>query len=217
MIPTRAFWQKTYEIALDDLAKLIVPNRIILCEGTPGIEGFDAQCYNAIFGNKFPDTLFVSAKGKNDVKNLKPVIQAIAEEAAVIPLIDRDDKTDSEREREKQNGVFVLKRRTLENYLIDDEIIDLLCKEDKGSEKVEHLTQARDSAIDNEDVRSTVKAKKALEKIRLAASDHLAIPYRGEDWKNFVYSCIAPLITPDTRIYQELKTDIFGDHNGHQN
>ena len=217
VIPTRTFWQKTYKIALDDLAELIVPNMIILCEGEPGKKGFDAQCYNAIFGDEFPDALFVSAKGSGNVKNLQPVIQAIAEKAEVISLIDRDNRTDTEREQERQKGVFVLRRRALENYLIDDEIIRLLCREYEGSEKVENLIRARDTKINNEDAGTAVSAKTALEEIRLAAQDHLSIPHPGDKWQSFVYGYIVPLVTPDTEIYRELKTDIFGDGNEYQN
>jgi len=59
---TRAFWRKTLHVALDDLANLVAPGQVILCEGSaksPG-DGFDASCYAAIFGAAFPDTDFMS-------------------------------------------------------------------------------------------------------------------------------------------------------------
>ena len=49
--PDRAFWQTTYRVALDDLADLIAPSNIVICEGkeTAGDTGFDSECYNQIF------------------------------------------------------------------------------------------------------------------------------------------------------------------------
>ena len=34
-VPNRAFWNKAHEIALDDLAALVAPERIVICEGEP--------------------------------------------------------------------------------------------------------------------------------------------------------------------------------------
>ena len=212
VIPTRMFWQKTYQVALDDLAKLVVPDRIVLCEGRPGNDGFDARCYNEIFGNEFTDTQFVSVRGSGDVKNLRPVIQAIAEEAKVISLVDRDDKTDHQREHERQEGTFVLKRRALENYLIDDEIIRLLCEKYKQPQKADDLIKVRDSKLERGNLRND-KAKDAVERIRIVARDDLAIPNSGTTWQSFVCEFMVPLITPDTAIYHELKADVFGDDN----
>ena len=168
--PTNAFWKMIYEIALDDLASLVVPECIILCEGKAGKDGFDAQCYNKIFGNEFPNTLFVSARGKNQVKILVPVIQAIAEGSKVIPLIDRDRHNNTARQNARQEGSFILKRRTLENYLLDDEVLKLLCKKASCPEIVDTLINLRDGNITGGDVRSG-KAKCAAEKIYEAAED----------------------------------------------
>ena len=40
--PNRRFWEQTHKIALDDLAALVVPDRIVICEGSHGSDGFDA-------------------------------------------------------------------------------------------------------------------------------------------------------------------------------
>ena len=33
--PDSAFWNRAYDVALDDLASLVAPERVIVCEGTP--------------------------------------------------------------------------------------------------------------------------------------------------------------------------------------
>ena len=208
--PTRTFWQSMYEIALDDLAALVVPERIILCEGNAGKDGFDAQCYNKIFGNEFPNTLFVSARGKNQVTILVPVIQAIAEGSEVISLTDRDKNNDAERDKALQEGRFMLKRRTLENYLLDDGVLKLLCEKDDCPATVDELISLRDDNIMDGDVRSG-KAKDAAVKIYEAAESRLGIPHPGEIYTTLLTDHFAPLIRPDTAIYEELKSDIFGE------
>ena len=34
--PNRRFWEQTHEIALDDLAALVAPDQIVICEGKHG-------------------------------------------------------------------------------------------------------------------------------------------------------------------------------------
>ncbi len=208
--PTRTFWQSMYEIALDDLAALVVPARIILCEGNAGKDGFDAQCYNKIFGNEFPNTLFVSARGKNQVKILVPVIQAIAEGSTVLSLTDRDRHNADDRERVRQAGSFILKRRTLENYLLDAEVLKLLCEKMGRPEIAGTLISLRNANITGGDVRSG-NAKNAAVKIYEVAEAQLGIEHPGAVHTTFLIEHSAPLITPDTAIYKELKSDIFGE------
>ena len=59
-VPDYSFWSRHYDIALDDLAKLVAPDQVVLCEGAreAGKDAFDAACYNQIFANEYPRTLF---------------------------------------------------------------------------------------------------------------------------------------------------------------
>ena len=34
-LPDRAFWHSAYKVALDDLAALVAPERVVICEGEP--------------------------------------------------------------------------------------------------------------------------------------------------------------------------------------
>ena len=84
--PSREFWERTHQIILDDLAALVAPNLIILCESTHGIQGFDAACYNRIFSEEYPSAKFVSAGGKRELQNYIPVLEAITKGAKVVGL-----------------------------------------------------------------------------------------------------------------------------------
>ena len=74
-MPSRPFWRRTYQIALDDLADLITPEHIVVCEGasTKADKGFDAACYNDLFAEAHPDTLFVSHGNANEVVKSEPL------------------------------------------------------------------------------------------------------------------------------------------------
>ena len=126
--PHRRFWEQTHEIALDDLAALVAPNQIVICEGRHGDEGFDAECYNRIFSEEFPDTKFVSAGGKRDLQNYISVVGAVTKGANVFGLRDLDDETSpTDVARSEKQGIKVLKRGKIEDYLLVDDVLHALC------------------------------------------------------------------------------------------
>src|SRR6187431_1341065 len=74
--PTRDFWERVLSVALDDLASLVAPSTVVICEGTPAGSSVknlehDATCYNIIFAEEFPDAKFISGG------NAKEVIPAV--------------------------------------------------------------------------------------------------------------------------------------------
>lgn len=66
---SKASWKDIFSIALDDLANLVCPKRIVYCEGRDspdrnGAErGLDANVFNNVFSENYHDTLFVSSGG----------------------------------------------------------------------------------------------------------------------------------------------------------
>ena len=81
--PNRRFWEQTHKVVLDDLAALVEPDQIVICEGRPGEHGFDAECYTQTFSEEFPNTKFVSAGGKRDLQNYISVVEAVTMGAKV--------------------------------------------------------------------------------------------------------------------------------------
>ena len=131
--PNRNFWRRAYKVALDNLATLVVPKRIVTCAGHPIRDtkpgrnhGHDAACYNAIFGDDYPNTHFVSIGSDQqiigDKGGLAEALRLLIGGVAVTRLIDRDDTTPDTANRLRQGGVRVLSRRNLESYPYDDEI-----------------------------------------------------------------------------------------------
>ena len=98
-IPDRIFWRDVYRVALDDLAELIAPANLVICEGKKGApeRSFDSYCYNQLFADTHPDTLFIPNGGSNEVEqseNLVAVLRSVLVASRVWKVIDRDDMTE---------------------------------------------------------------------------------------------------------------------------
>ena len=204
----RNAWQNMHHTVLEDLAALIVPSKIILCEGKYGEEGLDAQCYNIIFAEEYPDTLFVSTGGKGEGVNYSAVVKAIVK-AEIILLRDKDHLSNREIEEEKAHGKRVLSRTKIEDYLLDDEILSTLYKKYVGDDegKVHELLQLKQVKL--KDNRGNTKA--IVNDLRKWTIQSLGVQNAGDNYSSFLQDTIAPLIKPGMKTYEELKKDIFGD------
>lgn len=216
--PTRAFWQKIYAVALDDLASLIAPSRVVVCEGSPKVprgsrnQSHDARCYDPIFEAEFPDTRFISGGNASDVATdrfvLTEALGQVVEGVEVIRLIDRDDRSDAEVAEEAARGVRVLSRRNLESYLFDDEVLSELASREGRSEravailaeKARLVGEGRGAADDLKPIRGELYniCKAVLELTRC-----------GNTVEAFMRDTLAPLVKPEMTVYQQLKKDVF--------
>jgi len=223
IMATKAFWRKAFHVVLDDLADLVAPSNIVLCEGgrrETGARrnvGFDSNCLNRIFGDQYPDWLFISAGGTQEVERHGAVLLAVLKEmlpgVSVFKLIDRDDRTDREVEELRKQGTRVLSRRDLENYLWDDEILQKLCHE-KGlshlwAEVREEKRQILQKQIE-ENQHPTDDIKAASGQLYNMLKRKLRLTRCGNDAVSFCIDTLAPLVTPETQVYKELEADIFG-------
>ena len=202
--PSRKFWEQTHQIVLDDLAALVAPDQIILCESTHGSQGFDAECYNQIFYEKYPSAKFVSAGGKRDLQNYIAVLKAITNGAKVVGLRDRDDATEQEVARIEEKGIKVLQRGTIETYLLSDDVLTALCHNytlDNCEEKAAELIRLRD---ENLPIKRAVHPIR--EKVKAWGGGEV-----GETRDGFLRDICASLIKPGMHTYSELEQTIFGD------
>ena len=213
----RAFWNNAYGVALDDLAALLAPERVVVCEGHPHgsvkRHSHDAQCYERIFGAEFPETRFLSAGNDIEVIGDKWGVAAglslLIGGLEVVRLIDRDDRS-SEEILELPDGVRVLSRRNLESYLFDDEILRALAisvgngdaMDDVIAEKQAILTRRTQDAKDD--------LKRASGEIYVACKRVLGLTKCGNDTSSFMRTTLAPLVTANTTVYRELRDDVFG-------
>ena len=219
-VPDRAFWARAYGVALDDLAALVAPSRVVICEGHPKTgrparnHSHDARCYERIFQSEFPETRFVSMGNHLEVSDdrlgLANALRSLIDGVRVVRLIDRDDQTDNEIADRAEEGVRVLSRRNLESYLFDDEVLgSLALSAGKGGKADELLAEKRDILNARLDGPAD-DLKPASGEMYVACKDILSLTQCGNDAKAFMRDTLAPLIEPGMAVYEELKRDIFG-------
>lgn len=170
ILKSRNQWIRIFSTALDDLTGLVAPKRIVYCEGKDkpgpsGIEkGMDAQVYNNIFGEKYPDTLFVSSGGNTELDQRSDIAISILTKVfnniEIWVCKDRDMSSgalNNEKDRlqylelNPQNH-RVIKRWELENYLYDKEVLSKYCSK-KGLEFSESDYDAYITDIYNQHVK----------------------------------------------------------------
>jgi predicted ATPase len=221
-IPSRAFWQRAYGIALDDLASLIAPRKAVICEGTPmGTSkgknvAHDARCYNMIFEADFPDTRFVSGGNSTDVESdrlgLSEAIRSLVDGLEIVRLIDRDDQSDQEVKDQVAKGVKVLKRRNIESYLFADEVLVSLAASVGSSEKAAELLEEKKELLskssgpvdDLKPIRGPLYNKCKIV---------LGLTGCGNTAEAFMRDTLSPLVQPGLLVYEELKEAIFSKTN----
>lgn len=205
---SRSFWRGVYGVALADLAALVGPDRIVLCEGNRDdpAEGHDARCYTEIFGDKYGDTLFLSRGAATQVErsdDLKSIIQLILEGIEVLKLIDRDDMTDKKRtERLVEGGVRVLDRRELENYLYDREVLETLFRTHGKDTLPVSITRLLVDAM-------TGDTKKTSRQILDESRKELPHVFLGNNRREFEVSHLAPALRETDSVYRALEACVF--------
>ena len=197
---TRELWERMHEIVLGDLAALVMPEMICLCEGES-----DRECYTEIFKGKYPLARFFSVKGKGNLKNMASMFARFTKR--VVAVQDRDRMLDDEADERRKDGVNVLSRPCLESYFLDDEVLQAFCEKHFSSDPVSMLKSMQN--VPNE----RGKEKERVQKILRLANDSGQNQPFGESREAFMKAILSPLITPDTKIYRELERDIFGGHD----
>ncbi len=209
--PTRTYWKGVLEVALDDMAALVAPSRIFLCEGADVADGFDAVCFRNIFID-LPDIEFVSVGDSKAVKKgghgVADAIGVVAEGTVVARVVDGDDHTQQERASLLAEGIVVLPRRSIESFLLDDEILEKLCHAAGQPEMIANLLRARDDAV------AAVQGpaddyKKARQQVHQFARNALRLEGVGSTASAFLSEHLAPLVTRETQAYNDLRDALF--------
>jgi len=220
--PSRNFWSRTLNVALGDLATLVAPERVVLCEGRLSVglgdskAAFDAQCYRTIFARDHPETDFLSVGNSSDTVNdrlgIGRAIQTIIPGTLVIRVIDRDYRSPAEIGLLEGDGTRVLGRRHLEAYLFDDEVIAALCVVHGQPELTAAALQIKAEAIVESVARKNDAddIKRAAGAIAEGLRRLLALKGAGSNAEAFARDTMAPLLEPGLAVYGELHACIFG-------
>ena len=219
-VPDRSFWNRAYSVALDDLAALVAPSRVVICEGQPKMENpvknhsHDARCYERIFEKEFPETRFVSMGNDHEIvgdkRGLAEALRLLIGGLEVVRLIDRDDRSSDEISDHAEKGVRVLSRRNLESYIFDDEVLRALAESGGEEDKIAELLAEKHRILDARIGGPKGNLKPASGEIYLACKRTLSLGQCGENAKTFMRDTLASLICSDMTVYKELRSDIFG-------
>ena len=203
----RTAWMNMHSVVLEDLAALVVPDRIVLCEGKPGSQGLDAECYNSIFAEKHADTLFVSTGGKGEAAHHSAVIRAIVD-VEITLLRDRDNLSNREVMEARASGTRVLSRTTIEDYLLDDKVLIALCEMHPtgDDDKAKEVLQLKQKKLAD----GSGNAKAIVKDVHRWVINSLGVQCAGDNYLSFLRDTIVPLIRPGMDVYTELESDIFG-------
>lgn len=218
--PDRKFWQRAYTVALDDLAALVAPERVVICEGEPltsqpvNNHSHDAKCYEAIFEKEFSETRFVSMGSDRqilgDKRGLAEALRLLIGGLEVVRLIDRDDRTKERSAELRRDGIRVLSKRNLESYLFDDEILKALASSVGKAGKTEELLTEKERIRSSRTDDAKDDLKPSSGEIYVACKKILDLTQCGNTAEEFMQATLALLIKPGMSVYEELKRDIFG-------
>ena len=142
-------------------------------------------------------------------RHLVTILKSIARGIEVSNLVDRDDMTDSEREQRIGEGIRVLRRRELEEYLYDPEVLRTFLRE-KGCEDavVEAVVQRRQSLLDEQPGPKNIKD--VSRKLFKAISEETGLSNLGSNREQFASQFLVPALDKTPIVYQELLEDVFG-------
>ena len=217
--PDHSFWSRHYAVALDDMAELLAPDRLVLCEGSTqddDHQALDESCYNRIFAREFPRTRFVSVGPATTVekrmRDLLPVLERIIGGTSIVRFRDRDALTPDEIRDKHAEGVRVMAEyRNIESMLLSDGVLSRLCARHDMSDRFDAIQTARDKALLSPGVQyATDDLKPAAQAVHQAARYLLKLSRAGESKHAFMRDVLAPLVTAETPEYKRLRNDIFG-------
>ena len=207
--PSSQLLREAMSVALDDLARLLAPEVLVICEGSQvsdRIPVWDERIYRQIFLDLHPRVEFKSSGGKGELERAASIASVIAPGTHILKLRDLDDLTPENRTRllKDDPNLRVLERHSLESYLLDDEVLEALVG-DRGirvEKAVDKLKAARDGAI-----RPNGSAKGAFGGVFEVAKKVLGnTEGLGENPSQFSADVLAKLITPDMTVRQELES-----------
>ena len=218
--PNRKFWKQAHDVALGDLAELVAPSQVVICEGEPLTSppvknhSLDARCYERIFEDEFPETEFVSMGNDDQIvgdrRGLAEALRKLIGAMSVVRLIDRDDHSAEGILDMVPQGVRVLSRRNLESYLFDDEVLRKLASDNGADGKTNELLAEKQSILSKMADRAVDDLKPARGSIYVACKKILKLKQPGNDTEEFMRDTLAPLVSPGMTVYEELKGDVFG-------
>lgn len=135
------------------------------------------------------------------------VLGAVAKGITVWRLIDRDDMDPDERTATIQDGVCVLRRRELENYLYDPEVLRTFLRRNEKQDLVDDILNKRQELLASAAMPDNVEAitQELFQYIKTKTS----MASLGRQRRRFALSQLVPALRETPSVFQELREDVF--------
>ena len=137
------------------------------------------------------------------------ILKSVARGIDVQKLIDRDDMTDEERSRKITQGIRVLRRRELEEYLYDPEVLRTFLEMEGCEEAVVETVVSRRASLLNEQL-GTKNIKGVSRGLFMAIRSATGLPNLGNTREEFVSQFLVPALGRTHVVFQDLREDVFG-------
>lgn len=209
----RVAWEKMLSVMLGDLATKVAPDVIVICEGSPSgsrRHNFDADIYNRILGSHETGFVFISGGSATEVEkkgnDLRRILSAILPTTKVVPLVDRDDRSDEEIREGEDTGLIVLPKRNIESYLFADDVLEALTEQMEQHDRLDEVLELKAQALAN-----SAAQGKPSDNLKLVAGEihnglkrMLNLERSGNNVDAFMRDTLAPLIQPNMETYKDL-------------
>ena len=141
-------------------------------------------------------------------EHLVAILKAIASGIEVEKLIDRDDMTAEERSRKIAQGIRVLRRRELEEYLYDPEVLRTFLQTVGKESVVGQVLSERESLVNGQPGPTNIKdvSRQLFTEIRNATG----LANLGNNREQFAAQFLLPALRETHMVYEELREDVFG-------
>ncbi|MEM1311923.1 MAG: AAA family ATPase [Patescibacteria group bacterium] len=190
---------------------------LVFCEGQGKDE--DEKFYNSIFQNHSPRALFVSSRGTSQLEStfelLRQIRAGLAANFKILMVRDRDHEFCSEKEitsyQKNKPGVKVLRRRAIECYMYNSEVVRVLYSS-LGKKCELSLLNRLDKLHDQiqKEAENGVRGDSYKNRLKKSFTEAISDLELADSFYSNLNLNIAKLIEPKTTIYKELERIIFG-------
>jgi hypothetical protein len=215
----RVSWEKFISIALDDLSARVAPRIVFVCEGSAignRRKNFDAEIYDTVVASQETDVTFVS--GGNSVQvaasgvTMQHALRALLPSARIVPIVDRDAKSDREVSEFEAAGGLVLPVRSIESFLLADDVLAALLvahnQEALGPEVARIKAAAITASVGRGNPADDLKSAAGEMIVELKRA--LGITRGGNSTDAFLRDTLAPLIRPGMPTYVWMRQATIG-------
>lgn len=179
-------------------------------------KNFDAEIYDTVLATQTNGVTFISGGNSGQVAasgvTMQQALRAILPEARVIPIADRDAKSDREVAEFENDGGLVLPVRNIESFLLADDVLAALLtslgKNDLGSEVARLKEEAIAASVGRNNAADDLKS--AAGEIIVALKRALDITRGGNSTDAFLRDTLAPLIRPGMPTYEAMRQATIG-------